>query len=638
MIALSKSSPYLHAVSNRLAASLPRARFLGMVVGMAISRLVDAPDKAMKFDVDEPELAECEWWYELARTEDTIGSVEDLSHSFPTRTHQDAQTQLRTKKPAESSSQHRKRDALPSKIVSIEGVDDDEDDQKDGSEEEDLIPYQKPDEDPEDSEEDPTLIRRDKPRAPVYVRELIKGLNTTDKLEVMEISLKTAPSLIRRKANFGAELSQDIETLTRSLINLQEGMSDSQMQELRLQSLIACLVSRPSTVGPWLARIFFEGDLSLYQRGTILTTIGLGAREIAGQKDEDDEDRETQDGESSQLLPSKQLPSHLDALYGPLNKATTQIQQKTLRPMALAAADEATGPAVLKIRTFSSRLEVEKKTKARTEARTKRVPKDLHRILAESLYLPLCCRMSILLSNPSSHITAPTLYEQYQHLKPQLPHKQQRSTSLLSSSSAAATFSSPASILDPSTLKLQLQTLTVVLTTLGPNSTHTLTISRETILLLTILSHRSYHLALDPAVLPALLTLFLALLDIIVAGGTTTEEMLVTDLGAEVSEVVEWVSGLISQDSAGEGGGGGGRLRQGGGRDGKSAVGGITRIPEVERSSRGTSSGGDGGYDTNSTGLMPWTVVAAGIMVKWSEISRKFQARLMGMVGGGGAG
>ena len=50
---LSRSSLYLNAVSNRLSASVPRARILGMVVGTAISRLVETPEKAMNFDLEE---------------------------------------------------------------------------------------------------------------------------------------------------------------------------------------------------------------------------------------------------------------------------------------------------------------------------------------------------------------------------------------------------------------------------------------------------------------------------------------------------------------------------------------------------------------------------------------------------------
>ena len=62
-------------------------------------------------------------------------------------------------------------------------------------------------------------------------------------------------------------------------------MSNSTLQDLRLRSLIACLVSKPVIIGPWLASMYFEGDFSLKQRATILTTLGLSARELSGHKD-----------------------------------------------------------------------------------------------------------------------------------------------------------------------------------------------------------------------------------------------------------------------------------------------------------------------------------------------------------------
>src|SRR5271163_4907315 len=67
---ITRSSLYLHAVSNRLDASLPRARWLGMIVGTAISRLVDPPDNVMKFEeLDNEEAAQ---WRELVATTDRI--------------------------------------------------------------------------------------------------------------------------------------------------------------------------------------------------------------------------------------------------------------------------------------------------------------------------------------------------------------------------------------------------------------------------------------------------------------------------------------------------------------------------------------------------------------------------------------
>src|SRR5262249_52732529 len=146
-------------------------------------------------------------------------------------------------------------------------------------------------EDPPDSDEDPTLINRSKPRAPVYIVDLVKALRMDDKPDVAELALKTAPGLIRRKAGFGTELAENIEDLALALISLRDGVSEDTGHQLRLQSLVACLVALPKRMGPWLASMYIEGDFSLSERASLLTTIGLGARELAGYKDDEEFER-----------------------------------------------------------------------------------------------------------------------------------------------------------------------------------------------------------------------------------------------------------------------------------------------------------------------------------------------------------
>ena len=158
---LAQSSTYLNAISNRLAASSPRARFLGMVVGTAISELVDPKDKRMNFKIEEMNDADGLWYRALPAINDNIGSIEDLKPAHASRT----QPQVKATKPANSQ----RRPQSPrtpakstSKIISIEEVDDDTD-----TDAEELPTYAKPDSDPSDEDEDPTLVQRDKPTAPV---------------------------------------------------------------------------------------------------------------------------------------------------------------------------------------------------------------------------------------------------------------------------------------------------------------------------------------------------------------------------------------------------------------------------------------------------------------------------------------
>ena len=155
------SSIFLSAISNRLAASSNRSRFLGMTVGMAISRLIEPPGKAMNFDLEEMASDEANRYMGLVGTQDIVGSLESLKRSL------EATTKLLPKlkqhaKFAVSSHQPRTT-SQRAKVVSIEEIQDSEEEE----EEDDLAPYEKPDADPSDSEEDPTLIRRGKLSAPV---------------------------------------------------------------------------------------------------------------------------------------------------------------------------------------------------------------------------------------------------------------------------------------------------------------------------------------------------------------------------------------------------------------------------------------------------------------------------------------
>ena len=160
MLDLSRSSIYLNAVSNRLAASSQRARFLGMVVGTAFSELVDPKDKQMTFSADEMNSSDGQWYRSLTKINDSLGSITDLEPALSQPTK--LSTQLSNLTNSSKSARAKKSAPATSKVISIEEIDDDSD-----SEVEDLPMYEKPDSDPDDEDEDPTLVQRDRPTAPV---------------------------------------------------------------------------------------------------------------------------------------------------------------------------------------------------------------------------------------------------------------------------------------------------------------------------------------------------------------------------------------------------------------------------------------------------------------------------------------
>jgi telomere length regulation protein len=130
-----------------------------MAVGMAISRLIDPPDRVMKFELEDGESSDALWYMSLTNIEDHVRSFKDLtprgsqSYASSQRQRKAAGSKVIASGPSQSNQK-------TSKIISIESISDD-------SESDDFVSYEKPDTDASDSEEDPTLIQRSKPHAPV---------------------------------------------------------------------------------------------------------------------------------------------------------------------------------------------------------------------------------------------------------------------------------------------------------------------------------------------------------------------------------------------------------------------------------------------------------------------------------------
>ncbi|GAA82186.1 hypothetical protein AKAW_00301 [Aspergillus luchuensis IFO 4308] len=506
MMFIGRTGLFLNTVSNRLAASSPRARFLGMLIGTTISQLIEQQGKGMRFDLEEMESDEAHWYLDLAKLHDSIGSIESIEslRGPPATTEKD--TKNRT-----SSTNMPKKDTRKAKIVAIEEVNDS--DQED-EEDEDLIPYEKPDEDPSDSDDDPTLVQRNKPTAPVYIRDLITYLRDTENVERYELAVSTAPSLIRRKTGFGTELAENIEELALVVVGLQEHGKIPRFQEIQLQSMIALIVSQPLKMGHWFSAIFFDGDLSQPQRSTILTALGLSARELGG-NGEADAKALGLPRVSDASFPSKKLPGNLEALYqpeteSPIASLTKQLSRASLEPLAADASDSLSGPNALKVRTFSSRMEVEKKRQQREAQRQKSTAKDLYRVLADGFFYPLKGRFEMMIMQFSSS-TAPSYNPFY------APHL----------------------------LSLFTQTLTLIFSTMGPHTPHLAAVTHETLTFL--LSLHARPISDDPGILSSLLSLFLAAVDLNVASGTSGEERLVTEFATQVMELREWVGEIFDR-------------------------------------------------------------------------------------------
>ncbi|KAK3648082.1 telomere binding protein [Elasticomyces elasticus] len=390
---VARSTGHMQGTSNRLNASNQRARWLGMVVATAISGLVDREGSRMSFGIDEVKTDEALWYLSLVTVKDHEG---ELSAFEAILARQEKAIKVTRR------AYHNEAKALPmlngkpvygpprpptpvqtevigEKVTELlDEISDDDDD--------DLKPYGKPDSDPEDSDEDATLVNRNKPRPPVYIRDLMSMIRDDKTPDRFQLGMKHAASLIRRKANFGKEVKDHAEEIMGLLCNLQDPFDTEQFEELKLQAMIAVLLSDVETMGPWLSTHAFVEGYSIAQRCIILSTIGLGGRELAGFTGEDELNPVLRNAERpNKRLAARQLHT-ASANMKMLETATKKIEDDLMQPLALQAADHTTAHLnAVKVRTFSSRMAVE---------RTKRkpAPNQLAKIFASSFFFPLVNR------------------------------------------------------------------------------------------------------------------------------------------------------------------------------------------------------------------------------------------------------
>ena len=374
---LARSGIYINAISNRLAASSTRSQFLGMVLGTAVSELVDPTERRMKFTFGELDGEDVEQYRSLTRLKDQVGSVKDLNAAIP------KDLPINKSVPSRGLPSKATPSNQQSKIVAINEVDD-----KSESDDEDLPVYEKPDSDNEDEDQDPTMIQRNKPKPPVYIRDLLAGLRDTENYERHRLAILSSADLIRRKTNFGTEVTDHIEELASQLTNLRDQYNMDEFQVSRLQAMIAIVVAKPLKMGQWFSSMLFGGDYSMSQRASMLTTLTIAARELAGYREEDS----SLSGavvDNKDLFPSKKLPEKYDKIYGanssPVDAIAQKLQRTIIQPLAAETMEKLTGPKALKVRTFSSRMEVEKKRK-------RPITNELAKIVADGFFFPLTGR------------------------------------------------------------------------------------------------------------------------------------------------------------------------------------------------------------------------------------------------------
>ncbi|EAQ92860.1 hypothetical protein CHGG_01095 [Chaetomium globosum CBS 148.51] len=517
-----------------LAAPHERARFLGMVVGEALSALVDKGEKRLNFKMEETDNEEGRWYKGLTSVKDAIGPLDPLFK---------AQADIPQKKRKAPQKPVMKQATRPPQTgFIIEELSDEA-----GPEEDDIVPYAKPDSDAEDSDEDATLVRRDKLKAPVYIRDLIKYLRDTESYDHQKLALATAPTLIRRKADHGTEVSEHAEELASLLVGLSDKFEMDNFDELRIQGMMAIIVAKPEKMGQWFAKTFFDGDYSVSQRASVLIILGLSARELAGY--------ETSDYAAAAAFPSKMLPERVGQLY--LGNNSTQSQPSALKPlppnaldniastlassflapMAATAADAATGPNVLKLSTFTSRLNNDQNSQNETENQPLSPTKP--RIKYKSTH-PAKPRVRAI-PNTTAHLLGTSFFA---------PLAARFQAALHASSTARGGSNSRTILFHPYLLALYLKTLALILHAAGPSTLALPQLTAELWRLLLSTSVRAQAVG-DLAVTQAMLFAFVALLDV----NADRMRDVCVELGREVVEAQEWVAGVFGGLRGGDEGG-----------------------------------------------------------------------------------
>lgn len=170
-----------------------------------------------------------------------------------------------------------------------------------------------------------------------YIRDLIAGLADSENYDRHMLALSTAPSLIRRKADFGSELKDRTMELASCIVSLHDNFEIDDWHDLRLQAMLALVVAQPRILGPYLATMLFNGDYSISQRALILTAIGLGCRELAGFEQDSKSLSKVRNAES-RPFPTQKLSRRLHGIYSSdsqlVDTVARQLEQNMLRPLS----------------------------------------------------------------------------------------------------------------------------------------------------------------------------------------------------------------------------------------------------------------------------------------------------------------
>ncbi|XP_005391619.1 PREDICTED: telomere length regulation protein TEL2 homolog isoform X1 [Chinchilla lanigera] len=115
-------------------------------------------------------------------------------------------------------------------------------------------------------------------KAPLYVRDCIEVLTSSEDMERWEAALRALEGLVCRSPEATREVSVE---LAKVLLHLEERTCVSGFEGLRQKALVAVTVMDPARVAEYLTSQFYALNYSLRQRMDILDVLTLAAQELS---------------------------------------------------------------------------------------------------------------------------------------------------------------------------------------------------------------------------------------------------------------------------------------------------------------------------------------------------------------------
>ncbi|NWU55911.1 TELO2 protein, partial [Dromas ardeola] len=239
----------MEGVKCHLDSNLPQIRRLGMIVAESISSKINTDGPVLKFQYEEDDEAR------------ELKSLLVQTPPFcvvPSPPDDDRNEKADAALPGVLEGNKKSHPAAAVKPEEESDAELDSDD--------DLIPY--------DMSEDKEL----KTKAPVYIRDCIEVLTSSEDVDKWEATVMALESLVRKNPAAAREVSVE---LAKIVLHLEEKTCIEGFVELRQRAQVAILTADPIPVAKYLTSQFYSLNYSLRQRVDILDVLVLAAQELS---------------------------------------------------------------------------------------------------------------------------------------------------------------------------------------------------------------------------------------------------------------------------------------------------------------------------------------------------------------------